>query len=720
MLNLKRCSPQFQRQPRPLSPAWSQLLSAVNQSLQFTSVEDNRIDLTTSRPESQLPTVRLRRLMKDAFFSTIYVPRDEINDLHQRVGCNQLSLIIGFVGCGKSTLMQKFHLELTDKKIENLIIDVQAELLFSDDDTGSVTQTSLTLTDIDHKTISTLYRIVNCRLISKYIQENEHRRSDWNVFRTLNNARYSRLVDAVLYNETVLPADTESWASALSRPAYEAIRIECLKAPENHLEEMACTLRFLKESVGELNIIIDNIDQLRLPAQRAIIHTFAQLSTSGNVSVTSFISMRKENLRRLQRIAKSPESDFFAAIGRIHLSTEPEDIRFKHLGRANALISEFIRRRISFLKEHQSRIFDKDLSDQLVAMRAPAMTPSGALDRILNIIIQQLADHTVRHLIAKDLYYWHNQGLRSIAVHVYNLIEMYIASHDKELAFSDALERYINNRKSIKIDRRQFRSAFYRHTILDLREDPKPKTLIWFDRLENEGSDDTVIYHLPMRILQLLQHRQGLTYKIQERGPATIGEIRSFFGEFGISRDSVDEALVKLKQPRGYDPNGLVFVDFPVKNLAVKNLPDDVSISLLPSGFYYQKRLRFMVEFLFWSVMYLDRSVFTVSATEIPEANLYDATWKTEIVCKFAAEMLAPRALEEARAWAGLKRRNPDLHKKCRDWLLLEGKHVSYIGKVRSNINSFIKWSKVHESSSIESYLERLGRDDIAIRRLID
>jgi hypothetical protein len=714
VLNISRCPQSFQKQTTPTPDALTTLLSAIRLCLQF-SVTDEHSDQTTPAVLPDIRAVKTRELMTSLFFEKLYVNRPEIEQLHSKVGIKRLVLIDGFVGCGKSTLFQKFHRELLARKVDHVIIDLQANLLVATNQQS--TQAGVTLTDVDQQLAQSVYRLLTDKIVSQYIEPDDGIRQEWRHYRFQHDPKFARLLDSIRVSEDKLPQTPAEWEAALAKPIHQQIRTECLKSLPNHQEELACTLRFLRRYVADLNVLIDNIDQLRIAAQRDIMQTFSQLCVSGSVSITPFVAIRRENYRRIMRISQNAETDAFSTYERVTITTGLEDLRVDKSASATRLISNFLSMRINFMKDHQADIFEsKDVEDWARSSFNVSMT--GLLDRVLNLTLQQLNYAPVKRVISNDLFYWHNQGLRSIAIHAYNLLEMYIASHDKELSASDVFGKHIGSRADVRIDDKAFRTAFYRHTILRLRGPSAPKSLVWFDSLENAASQKGLLYHLPLRILQILLVRQDGETKSPRRDPVTIGEIRTLFSDFNVERKKVDDALAALKRPRGYDPNGLIFVDFPLRRLEVSDLRDDVAVTLLPSGFYYMKRLRFMVEYLFWSIMYLEEKAYQLSSKTIPEADLYSQVWKTKQVCRFAAEVLAKRAEDEAKKWSGLKVVNKTLFEKSRRIFMYEGSQLTYISKLHASIRAYIP-SEARRDPTVLGYLSQLEEADRKIADLM-
>lgn len=372
------------------------------------------------------------------------------------------------------------------------------------------------------------------------------------------------------------------------------------------------------------------------------------------------------------------------------------------------IIYSYISKRINFLMNHIGDVFTEMTDDDMSKVKA-------ALASSLMAVLQYINSPIVRKLAYQDLYYWHNHGLRSISVHVFNLMEMYLVKHDKEMQPRLAL--------AFAADDKRFHTSFYRHVILNFKDidTPRPKTVVWYgDKLDNYSSrPEMALYHLPLRILQMVFVMQEMDRGKMAKPPPTLGSIRKIFSKFSVSADKINYTLGTLCERRGYDPNGLLFVDYPARDAGFASIPDDVSVSLLPSGFYYMTRLRFMVEFLFWSFFYIDTSVFSLG--EPSDAELYDNSFKTLMVTRFVADKLCPIALQEARLWRLLRINDDEIYEMCRNTFTMEGheRKLSFIGKLYKNIDVYCRVMGLDYGNGIGVNLVRIKECDKEICSLL-
>ncbi|GEM_PF-4315715 len=714
--NIMSCPPGFMAGTVERDTEIDELIACIQACIEF-SHSDRYEEYSSSVGNTYRDHfVDLRELLTESFSEKLYVERDDVNELLLKSSITQPFLLEGFVGSGKSTIIRQFIEDLKKKEAIYCHID------FSDDVTLSADQhnygyspESSEISLVDSKNYFRFCERLQIKLEDEiihakniFINFSNYKILHYSKYRSLLNILKATYIDELENNKNL-------FEFILEDEKLRAIYTSCETNEDEWEELLYITYEFIYANIGHSVLVIDNIDRTRLPLQSKILGLLDGLSLNSNISVAPIVAIRLENFRRLRSTQASQEGALSGLYSSRVVSSAIADSRYRMVINDNKLIDEFLAKRLGFAVTAAKDVFPNEDKLKDFIKRRYGSTLNIATVNIVYSVNRFLNQSHVKRLIRNELFKWHNWSLRATAINIFNIYVMILEGFDKDFSLervTEHLDTNKNSKSNLKISRRnirKFHTSIYRHLILNMTEGGNPKTEIWFQDLKNQ-SNEGELYFLSLKILSTLYNKHAYTDDANSTH-VTIGDLYNLFAVFGVPEDKVYRCLVRLNKSRAYDPNGLIFIDYPMPALEGGGiLPPSVNISILPSGKYYCDILMFMTEFLFWSIMYVKKDIFDVGKISNIEDTLYNEKWKSRIVMRFFVEHILPKFEMEMNYIKTISGVDSTYLKLYRENFLMISSGRKFTTSFRKNIGVYISELKLEDDAEYRAFFDKMAK----------
>lgn len=518
------------------------------------------------------PLAKLIRKLQKQFFDELFVHRSECDELFSLSHDQNLIILSGPMGAGKTTIL---------KNVARLLSQQTGYLAHYLDLRKKSSEMEIAQTEHKPSVCSVLFEDLYNAHIEKRPQ---HIIQGYRVFRVQHHASFVRVRRSI--NEKHAPATTEEWSAALSIPKYDewtdrieerldlstdqfnSKRTEDAKDPMS--EEVRVLLDYLNTIYSRVVVIVDNIDRYSTRLQRDVIKKAIDLAGH----CTPVVAVRTRHMHQLTR-----EEDAGRDGDTVHILQLLERAH-RSLRLTTDMVREFINKRLDFFLKHSNQ----------AAVIQDVRGNISELKRMLNLVLDvRYASSTLSVLDQ-----WHNHSLRHIGITISESIGALIANRDP--AFN--IDSIIKGGDSIGI--RQLRTYLYKYIICRGALHYTRNHGIWnFYRSQYETET------LPYPELALIRY---LFYK--QKHVAKFSDVIALFGRFGVKKEVTVKVVNNLVYTRHTDPGGDGFVLVDQKSGRLNDSSSaDTSIELQPSGSLMVEYLSLTNEYLFWTALDVDSSL---------------------------------------------------------------------------------------------------------------
>ena len=567
----------------------------------------------------------LNDLLARDFNTHIFVPRPVIHDIASLVRIPRLLIVMGHIGCGKSTALRKIRDDFPS--VENVSLHYIDLSRYFDEIEPSGIHGYLTVAGI-------LYEVLRKAHI---VPAETALRLSWTVHRIRNHPHYRRLVERAEEDGEI---SDDQWLTLIESPPFKTIRDREFEPniPPAELTDLKLLLEFLTKRLGRhLILILDNIDRYSLKVQAEVIHNSIDFANVLSPLLTPVVAVRSANFGRL---VSEGEWDYIFLVRRIRTYSE-----IRPVDTDAATLHAFLSRRIEYLLSLSP---DQLFGGMPLAGLATVLGFKSAADMVGRHmdVMRHLMKDLVHLDIARILAQWHNESLRNTAMQMFNILNSFLMSSDPLFTYRDAVRattaRSTDFESDRKLQTRRVRTAVYRHLVFGTRRPPaEPHTINMFTTA-NSLSETRPLYFLHLKVLQHLL--------MAKRSSVPYGHLLSDFARLGVSRDTLFRALEKLRRSRGYDNTGYLYIDRGDEHIGADMDPRSL-VEILPSGRYLVEHLAISCEYLFWMALY------TPVGGRLFEGSLDVAAIQSDgvrarVAAAFVHDYLLPRFVEEYRWYA--------------------------------------------------------------------
>lgn len=599
--------------------------------------------------------------LRAAFFSDIFVDRDEIDDVKGLMKLGRLVVVRGARGCGKSTGLLRIFNEfpsgvnqrifLIDFRIEANDPSIEEEEERGEDvDDGKERET---VCDI-------IYRRIFDAILGKAVESDLDR---WRTYLILNSQAFFEFRQFVVTNVSPAPKTEVQWLGEFLNPAHKDRAGAATDAfsSEKGTSRLYFLLRFLLDAMKiECTILIDNIDRLSLRLQQAVVNramdlasvvnpvvavrnsNYHRLNITGCGDLTFIVKAFRDDLPRTTSGHPNPEgsaSDTISDLG----NAEGEDT---DLSADAYLLERFMTRRMRFARQAYQGLAET-IQVPEDAFRSLGYGSSRELvEEHLQVLRRMTTGLMHANTIAACLR-WHNGSLRTSASHVFNLINKFVMNSDPFFSFAEILSRRSGD-STRRPNARQLRSLTYRHFLFSGARPTETKSFVCNVFASRESCSGTrALYFLPLKILEFLSARAQVR--------CTWGLMARKFASFGVDKEVLFSGLDALAGVRGSVPDGLVYVDVDPAKRALE-MDENVAVELVPAGEFFLDTLSCSCEFLFWAALHTDTDVHLLDdLVEVERGarprfcarDVRSDLFRAEVALRFLAEHILPLWLNE-------------------------------------------------------------------------
>jgi hypothetical protein len=582
------------------------------------------------------------KFLKDKFFEKLYVERRELSDILDWLNTRWATMVTGHIGSGKTTLLLKLYNDLKENNdflpfyfdlfnLYSLLDPIDAQYPQISPPPLESELGNIILPD-PAKVHADLCTIIETNLRLQCREKIPNLDSEYAVFKIRKHSSYSSLLNSILEIEN--PKNLEEWKNVLQNEKFKNWKIDIDKLKSSTpAHDLEIFLQFLKENFPNKKpvIILDNIDRYSILFQREIYSKSIGLSRTELVKLV--LAFRAHNLRVL-RYEGEHGHVFHEANIELRL---PGDVNCTALKSSTDIIKEFIKKRISLLKEMNLDIITREKFGEIYGK-----------DLNLNYdefytYFWDLFDRAIEGSSSGELLgsytHWCNGSLRNIAIHVTKYLSSILLGDDPFYS----LDKIINPRGIQKINRRLIRSYIYkRMTCGDSLLFDSQSCFNAFNPLTS-ASPFLDFYFLEYKILRYLERKKG---------SCNYNTIIEDFSRCGISKLKIYESLIKLKTARSAAERGYIYIDKRESKIHL-DMDGDTLIILLPSGEFFLETLSVSCEYVFWCALDINLNyIFSPfkqdsSVANISYSQLQDDVTRTRIVIEFIRDSLIPVFLKE-------------------------------------------------------------------------
>jgi ABC-type phosphate/phosphonate transport system ATPase subunit len=351
---------------------------------------------------------------------------------------------------------------------------------------------------------------------------------------------------------------------------------------------------------------LDNVDQLSITVQAAIIHSCMLLS--GRFGATVAFSIRDVNLRRLTDNNPGGQWIHEEQVRSDNAPAQPTQHRESanhSLETSSQEIQEALGRRLAFLqgKSYIESYFRNKHGVEPASFREMLARCLHVLNKVVAYLVRdcqlvKASNDSVRMCLLLASQVFDRVVTDHLYARKYRYVERYIEHDYSTIGSPSSLdnqspEEVLGVIVDFLVVHGRIRTLFYR--VLMDRSDFIPQRLSLQHNVFTQPQ--LQFFTLPsVAILQFLYHRSGDSF--DQRQP--LSDLLTHMRTFGYTRTEVFVLLHELSRPVDEHRLGLIWHDWMYEEQA------DASLYLNPAGAFFLTHLGVSLEYLFWSLVFME------------------------------------------------------------------------------------------------------------------
>jgi len=547
-------------------------------------------------------TRELAKLLDDLFFDVLYHDRPERENILNIIGGgNYLIVLSGLVGVGKTVVLQKIKHDVELEGLVNFIyLNFRKEV-----------------SRLEKLTEDQFVNEVSALLFEKIlsiIPDNLH--GEWNNYRIIadNNLRSIKGKIEVATGKILNTIDDV--AQVRENANISEIISTGVEGIEPSLNPL---LRFCVDKEIPLIICADNIDRRTYNEQLNVVDLCDSIVEEYGIPV--LVAIRSTNIRNIILDLRNKRDDNSELSG-VFFTEDFDEINpgerkhIKFLSIHPMYIRKMIWSRIEFLKTNELFGALKQYRDLYLEKHDLSLSPKE-FDRMFWEVFEDITSE----FVDRGMYEYTNYNLRELFIQFVSFTSTIILNPEKDY-------RWDKFKSGKYIDRTKLRTFLIKWQIANGSIVP--------------GGDGGILNILtfPHNKMTMVELRL-LTYIYNSsENKLTFANIKSDFSLLKVSDYDLRIALNKLKEVRGTQELGLIWIDCNDKD----EISDESCIEMNPAGVYFLNSLSNSREYSMWVSLISDLNIKMVDS-HFYLSDTYDDKFKLDVVYKLIDEVLIP-ALE--------------------------------------------------------------------------